>query len=88
MTNPLEAQFKQAFASISAIEETLAPDVMLKLYAYYKQASQGDHASATKQHTVRDGFKLNAWSQLAGMSQENAMKEYIQLANSILTNKL
>ncbi len=88
MANSVAVQFQKAFESISAIEESLAPDVMLKLYAFYKQASLGDQATLPKNPNVRDAFKLNAWSQLEGMSKEQAMKEYIQLAQSIITNTI
>ena len=37
---------------------------------------------------VRDAFKFNAWTQLNGMSQEEAKKQYIKLVKSILKNQL
>jgi diazepam-binding inhibitor (GABA receptor modulator, acyl-CoA-binding protein) len=56
---------------------------MLKLYAYYKQAVVGDSFSYDRETDVIDAFKFNAWRQLNGMSQEEAKKQYIKLANSI-----
>ena len=37
---------------------------------------------------VRDAFKFNAWTQLNGMTQENAKKQYIKLVKNILNNQL
>ena len=53
---------------------------MLKLYAYYKQATQGDNFSSSESETdLRNGFKFNAWAQLRGMSVEDAKIAYINL---------
>ncbi|MEN8857539.1 MAG: acyl-CoA-binding protein [Flavobacteriaceae bacterium] len=84
MSTNLDAKFTKSFNQISELEETLAPDIMLKLYAFYKQAVAGDTFSYDGEIDVRDAFKFNAWTQLNGMSQEDAKKEYIKLAKSIL----
>ena len=84
MSTNLDAKFTKAFNQISELEETLAPDIMLKLYAFYKQAVDGDTFSYDGEIDVRDAFKFNAWTQLNGMSQEDAKKQYIKLAKSIL----
>ena len=36
MAVSLDVKFAKAFKDLSEFEENLAPDVMLKLYAYYK----------------------------------------------------
>ena len=38
MVNDLDIQFQKAYKEASKLREKLPPDVMLKLYAYYKQA--------------------------------------------------
>ena len=78
-----EISFKKALKKTAKLEEVLAPDIMLKLYAYYKQAVVGDSFSYDRETDVIDAFKFNAWRQLNGMSQEEAKKQYIKLANSI-----
>jgi len=83
----LDTKFTKAFSQLSDLEESLAPDIMLKLYAYYKQAVSGDTFSYDGETDVRDAFKFNAWTQLNGMSQDDAKKEYIKLANSVLETK-
>jgi acyl-CoA-binding protein len=83
----LDIQFKDAYKAISELsQDQFAPDIMLKLYAFYKQATYGDNNPEyieTNEIDLRNGFKLNAWIQLRGMSIENAKKEYIKIANNI-----
>ena len=85
MDTNLDKEFQKAFDLLSKLEENLAPDVMLKLYAYYKQGLSGDVYTYQGDPDVRDAFKFNAWMQLNGMSQDDAKREYISLAKEILT---
>ncbi|MDT7832858.1 acyl-CoA-binding protein [Flavobacteriaceae bacterium S356] len=85
MAKDLDIKFDEAFEKISALEESIAPDLMLKLYAYYKQGTSGDPLSLNTGPDVRNAFKFNAWMQLNGMTQEDAKKEYIKLAKKILS---
>lgn len=85
MDTNLDKEFQKAFDLLSKLEENLAPDVMLKLYAYYKQGVSGDIYTYQGDPDVRDAFKFNAWMQLNGMSQDDAKREYISLAKEILT---
>ena len=88
MASALDIEFEKAFQLLSESKENVAPDVMLKLYAYYKQATSGDIFFTTNgESDVRNAFKFNAWTQLNGMSQEEAKREYINLAKQILTSK-
>ncbi|MDY0781126.1 acyl-CoA-binding protein [Tenacibaculum sp. IB213877] len=86
MTSDLDKQFKEAFEKASATEQSsFPPDILLRLYAYYKQATKGDNFSFNAiEQDYRSAFKFNAWIQLKGMSEEEAKKEYIKLVNSIL----
>ncbi len=65
---------------------TQRPDnaTLLKLYALYKQGSQGDNDQP------RPGFsdpvaraKWDAWNGLKGMAREDAMRQYIDLIGSL-----
>ena len=84
----LDLKFTEAYNKLSELEEVLAPDIMLKLYAFYKQAVIGDTFSYDSEVDVRDAFKFNAWTQLNGMTQEDAKKQYIKLVKNILKNQL
>ncbi|MBU3012926.1 acyl-CoA-binding protein [Polaribacter vadi] len=86
-SDDLDEKFKTAFKKISELKEAVAPDNMLKLYAYYKQANFGNKFSNNNELDVRNAFKFNAWMQLNGMSVKEAKQEYITLANIILNSK-
>jgi len=79
----LDKEYKAAFDKISKLKKAVAPDVMLKFYAYYKQANFGNKFSFNSGLDVRSAFKFNAWMQLNGMTVEDAKKEYIKLAKTI-----
>ncbi|WP_172824382.1 acyl-CoA-binding protein [Polaribacter sp. KT25b] len=76
----LDTEYKAAFDKISKLKEAVAPDIMLKFYAYYKQANFGNKFSFNNGSDLRTGFKFNAWMQLNGMTTEEAKREYIELA--------
>ncbi|WP_428742373.1 acyl-CoA-binding protein [Tenacibaculum sp.] len=80
----LDLMFQEAFKIASDLEEKLPPDVMLRLYAYYKQAVKGDRFTFNDNSDLRNAFKFNAWMQLRGMGVKEAKKEYIKLVNSII----
>ena len=85
MISDLETAYNNAFKRISETDKPLPPDVLLKLYAYNKQVTNGDNFINPQQNiNVIDAFKFNAWIQLKGMKIEEAMQEYINLTNSIL----
>jgi diazepam-binding inhibitor (GABA receptor modulating acyl-CoA-binding protein) len=86
MNSNLDIAFREAFIAISRSKQAIAPDIMLRFYAYYKQANFGSNFTFEGALNLRNGFKINAWMQLKDMSPEEAKKEYIQLANSILIN--
>lgn len=84
MEDNLDLKFKKAYQKASELEEKLPPDIMLRLYAYYKQAVKGDRFTFNDNSDLRNAFKFNAWMQLRGMSEREAKKEYIKLVNSII----
>ncbi|MDO6674920.1 acyl-CoA-binding protein [Tenacibaculum sp. 1B UA] len=84
MKDDLDLKFKEAYQKASELEEKLPPDLMLRLYAYYKQAVKGDRFTFNDNSDLRNAFKFNAWMQLRGMNEREAKKEYIKLVNSII----
>ena len=51
-----------------------------KVYAFYKQATEGD-ISGKRPSAIRfrERIKFDAWSSISGMSSEDAMAAYIDL---------
>ena len=85
----VDKKFKEAYEITSSMTEKLPPDVMLKLYAYYKQATKGiNYIRSTGQNEVRNAFKANALFQLNNISEEEAKIAYIELAEKIIQKKI
>jgi acyl-CoA-binding protein len=80
----LKAQFEQAVKDVHALDERPDNDTLLRLYALYKQASEGDVSGP------KPGFfdfvgtaKHEAWAKLAGTSGTEAMKQYVALVKKL-----
>lgn len=80
----LKQEFEQASARVKKLEQRPDNDTLLKLYALYKQGAEGDVSGD------RPGFfdfvgvaKYEAWEKLKGTDQEQAMKQYIDLVDSL-----
>ena len=80
----LHDRFAQAQQDVNRLTERPDNDTMLRLYALYKQATQGD-ASGDQP----GGFdfvrraKFAAWTSVKGMAPEQAMREYVKLAATL-----
>lgn len=81
----LDILFEDAFERASKMTDALPQDVMLRIYAYYKQATSGQsnvvvhHQSAN----LRDAFKMNAWMQVRHITPDEAKKLYIETIDSL-----
>lgn len=85
MKTDLDKEFEKAFLKASASSMKLPPDIMLKLYAYYKQASSGsNYKSSNSNINLINAFKLNAWLQISHLSEEEAKKGYIDLVKKYI----
>jgi len=80
----LKQEFEQASKRVKQLEQRPDNDTLLKLYALYKQGAEGDVSGE------RPGFfdfvgvaKYEAWEKLQGTDQEEAMKRYIELVDSL-----
>jgi len=75
----LRARFEAAAKAAKQTKKRPDDATLLKLYSYYKQASEGDVRGE------RPGFldfvggaKYDAWAKLKGMSAEESMQNYIK----------
>ncbi|KQM70157.1 acyl-CoA-binding protein [Xylophilus sp. Leaf220] len=80
----LTADFDAAVARSKNLAERPDNPTLLKIYALYKQATQGDNAEK------RPGFsdvvaraKWDAWTKLKGTAGEAARQQYIDLIASL-----
>ncbi|MBT8248200.1 MAG: acyl-CoA-binding protein [Acidimicrobiia bacterium] len=80
----LADRFANAAAESKSLPERPGNDDILKLYALYKQGSLGDVAGDRPGMMDFVGrAKYDAWADVAGMSQDDAMTAYIDLVESL-----
>ena len=76
--------FEQATQDVQSLAERPDNDTLLRLYALYKQGSEGDVSGE------KPGFfdfvgtaKYEAWSKLKGTAQDAAQQQYIDLVKKL-----
>jgi|LGOV01.1.fsa_nt_gb acyl-CoA-binding protein len=82
----LDDQFDVAY-DILRHSPPISQDKMLLLYAYYKQAVLGDYKDINITNDFSNytqTFKNNAWSQVKGLSSDDAKKKYIDFTINII----
>jgi all-trans-retinol dehydrogenase (NAD+) len=76
----LKQRFEQAAEEVQHLPERPGNDVLLQLYALYKQATEGDVTGRRPGFTdFRGRAKYDAWAGVRGTSQEEAMEAYVDL---------
>src|SRR6185312_12661858 len=80
----LKSKFEQAAEDVKKLDDRPDNDTLLKLYALFKQGSDGDVSGA------KPGFfdfvgtaKYEAWTKLKGMKADEAMQKYIDLVKKL-----
>ena len=80
----LKAAFEAAVAGSTKLSERPDNATLLKLYALYKQATQGDNAEKKPGFSDLVGrAKWDAWEKVKGTSTDDAMQQYIDLIKSL-----
>jgi len=75
----LKAKFEAAAAAAKQTKKKPDNATLLKLYSYYKQATDGDvKGDRPGGFDFVGGAKHDAWSKLKGMSGDEAMQNYIK----------
>jgi diazepam-binding inhibitor (GABA receptor modulator, acyl-CoA-binding protein) len=75
----LKSQFEAAAAAAKKTKKKPDNATLLKLYSYYKQATDGDvEGERPGGFDFVGGAKHDAWSKLKGMSADEAMQNYIK----------
>ncbi|NNJ87820.1 MAG: acyl-CoA-binding protein [Eudoraea sp.] len=74
----LYVEFEKAVAFVNNYTDPLAPDLLLKLYAYYKIANKNYDNPGSKTPLI-NAFKANALIQAKNLQPEEAMEMYIAL---------
>jgi acyl-CoA-binding protein len=80
----LKKKFETAVADSKKLPERPSNDALLKLYALYKQATDGDVEGKRPGFTDMVGrAKYDAWAEVKGTSTDDAMQRYVDLVESL-----
>lgn len=80
----LKARFEKAVAESKSLPSRPDNQTLLKIYALFKQASEGDNTGKRPGFTDIVGrAKYDAWKGLEGTSNDQAMQNYIDLIESL-----
>jgi len=80
----IKKQFEAASAAVLKAKKDPGNDLKLKLYAHYKQATEGDVRGDKPGFTdFVNRAKYEAWAKLKGTSSEDAMTAYIRLVERV-----
>lgn len=80
----LASQFTAAAAQAQQLPSKPDNETMLTLYALYKQATAGDVQGKRPGFTDFVGrAKFDAWEKNKGITQEQAMQNYVDLVNRL-----
>jgi diazepam-binding inhibitor (GABA receptor modulating acyl-CoA-binding protein) len=75
----LRKRFEAAAAAAKQTKKRPDNPTLLKLYSYYKQATEGDvRGERPGGFDFVGGAKHDAWAKLKGMSADDAMTHYIK----------
>ncbi|MBS3896690.1 acyl-CoA-binding protein [Silanimonas sp.] len=80
----LKTRFEKAKEAVKSLPERPDNDTLLRLYALFKQGSEGDAQGE------KPGFfdfvgnaKYEAWEKLKGMPRDEAMTKYVELVERL-----
>ncbi|XCF05786.1 acyl-CoA-binding protein [Tamlana crocina] len=76
----LDIAFQEAVDQVNAHKEPFPADTLLKLYAYYKKATN-DYGRPRSKKPIINAFKTNALFQARDLTEKDAKKKYIELVN-------
>ena len=80
----LANRFETATQEAQQLSKRPSDQVLLQLYAYYKQATVGDVQGKRPGFLDMAGrYKYDAWAKIKGMTQEEAMQAYIDLVEEL-----
>ncbi|MCP3722875.1 acyl-CoA-binding protein [Paraburkholderia sp. CNPSo 3272] len=80
----VNTQFAQAQQDVQQLPERPGNLTLLRLYALFKQATEGDvHGDKPGFTDIVGKYKYEAWAALKGTAQETARQQYVELVESL-----
>jgi diazepam-binding inhibitor (GABA receptor modulating acyl-CoA-binding protein) len=85
MGTDVKQLFEQAVEDSKELSDRPSNDSVLQLYAFYKQATEGDFSVDPPPNAFDfvAKAKYDAWAALKGTTKEAAMQEYIDLVHKL-----
>ena len=81
----LKKQFEKAAKDVTKAKNDPGNDMKLRLYAHFKQATEGDVTGDKPGFTDFVGrAKYDAWAKIKGLGKDDAMKAYVKLVERVL----
>ena len=74
-------RFNRASKKAWPLSSRPSNDLLLKMYALYKQATEGDCIGKAK-GGLKERAKWKAWNQVSGTSKSDAMRRYCEVVDS------
>ncbi|MCK7591987.1 acyl-CoA-binding protein [Subsaxibacter sp. CAU 1640] len=79
--NELDIEFEDAVERINNFTEPFPADFLLRLYAYYKRATNNYERPSSRKPII-NAFKTNALFQVRDVTPDEAKRIYIDLVNN------
>ncbi|HVE06979.1 MAG TPA: acyl-CoA-binding protein [Paraburkholderia sp.] len=80
----LDARFAQAQHDVKQLPERPGNLTLLRLYALFKQATEGDaHGDKPGFADIVGKYKYDAWAALKGTAPDTAKQQYVELVQSL-----
>jgi acyl-CoA-binding protein len=85
----LETRFEEALELANTMSQASLPqDVQLRLYALYKQSTNGTIDNRIYPvYDLRNAFKMNAWMQISHLTEDECKELYIEAIHSLVKKK-
>jgi acyl-CoA-binding protein len=77
----LDKDFREAVEQINNFTEPFPADFLLRLYAYFKKATD-DYGRPSSKKPIINAFKTNALFQVKDVTQDEAKRIYIDLVKN------
>ncbi|SKC74253.1 Acyl-CoA-binding protein [Burkholderia sp. CF099] len=80
----VDGLFAKALEDVKQLPERPGNLTLLRLYALFKQATDGDvHGDKPGFTDIVGKYKYDAWAALQGTPQETARQQYVELVESL-----
>ncbi|MBT3981636.1 MAG: acyl-CoA-binding protein [Bacteriovoracaceae bacterium] len=81
----IQEDFEKAAFDVTSLSQKPSNEVLLKLYACFKQGSTGDVSGKRPgMLDIKGRAKFDAWNELKGTETESAKQKYIDLVNDLV----